>query len=237
VDGSLVQRLLVGIGGMLRATWLLLRGRVDVLHVHLAHGGSVIRKAMPLWAARLVRVPAVVHAHSYDFGGWFDRQPARVQAVVRRLLVADQWVVLGTGHVDEYASRLGLPPGRISVLHNAVRIPDTSVAQAGVERVHAVALGRLGVRKGSYDVIAALGALDETARGRLHLTFAGDGEVEEVRAAVTAAGLDETIEWRAGLIRRLVTNCFRLQAFSYYPAMTKVCRWRCWRRWRTDWCR
>jgi glycosyltransferase involved in cell wall biosynthesis len=193
LDGSLAQRLWVGIGGMLRASGLLRRGRVDVLHVHLAHGGSVIRKAVPLRAARQVGVPAVVHAHSYDFGGWFDRQPTRVQAVVRRMLVADQWVVLGTGHVDEYASRLGLVPGRITVLHNAVRIPDTAVAQSGIERVHAVALGRLGVRKGSYDVIAAVGTLDETVRSGLRVTFAGDGEVEEVRAAVAAAGLQETI--------------------------------------------
>jgi glycosyltransferase involved in cell wall biosynthesis len=193
VDGPVWQRLVVGVGGMLRAGWLVLRGRVDVLHVHLAHGGSVIRKALPLWAARLVGVPAVIHAHSYDFGGWFDRQPAPVRAAVRRMLVADYWMVLGTGHVDEYASRLAVDRERITVLHNAVRLPDNPVAQAGVERVHAVALGRLGARKGSYDVIAALGELDEPVRSRLRVTLAGDGEVAQVRAAVTAAGLDDTI--------------------------------------------
>jgi glycosyltransferase involved in cell wall biosynthesis len=193
VDTSVPRRLVVGVSGMLRAAWLLLRGRADVLHVHLAHGGSVIRKALPLSAARLVGVPAVVHGHSYDFGGWFDRLPPLAQAVVRRLLVADRWVVLGERHVDEYASRLRLDHSRIGVLHNAVRIPDTPVDQSGVERVHVVALGRLGARKGSYDLIAAVEALDETARGRMRLTLAGDGEVEEVRAAAAAAGLSETI--------------------------------------------
>jgi glycosyltransferase involved in cell wall biosynthesis len=193
VDASRAQRLWVGVRGMLRASWLVLRGRVDVLHVHLAHGGSVIRKAMPLWAARLAGVPAVVHGHSYDFGGWFDRQPPRGQAAVRRMLVADHWVVLGDRHVDEYATRLRVDRSRISVLHNAVRIPDTPVTQSGIERVHAVALGRLGVRKGSYDLIAAVAALDDAVRHRLQVTLAGDGEVDEVRAAVTAAGLDDTI--------------------------------------------
>jgi glycosyltransferase involved in cell wall biosynthesis len=193
VDSSVLRRLLVGIGGMLRASWLVLRGHADVLHVHLAHGGSVIRKALPLWAARLAGIPAVVHAHSYDFGGWFDRQPPLSRAAVRRMLLADQWVVLGKGHVDEYASRLRLDRGRISVLHNAVRVPDAPVAQSGIERVHAVALGRVGVRKGSYDVVAAVGALDATVRRRLQVTLAGDGDVEGVRAAVNAAGLDATI--------------------------------------------
>lgn len=194
VDSSVWRWLLVGVCGMLRASWLLLCGRTDVLHVHLAHGGSVVRKALPLWAARLAGVPSVIHGHSYDFGGWFDRLPRLGQALVRRTLVADRWVVLGKRHVDEYASRLRLADGRIGVLHNAVEIPACAVTLSGVDRLHAVALGRLGVRKGSYDVIAAVGALDEAVPTGLRVTLAGDGEVDEVRAAVAAAGLGQTVD-------------------------------------------
>jgi len=193
IDGARWQRLATGVHGMLRAAWLVLAGRTDIVHVHLAHGGSVVRKALPLAAARLVGLPAVIHCHSYDFGGWFDRLMPFGRAMVRRVLVADQWLVLGERHVEEYAGRLQLTDDRISVLHNAVRIPDNPVDQSAVRRVHAVTLGRLGVRKGSYDVIAAVGALDEKLRSQLRVTLAGDGEVDEVRAAVTAAGLDQTI--------------------------------------------
>ncbi len=193
IEGSFWYRRWVGVSGMVRATWLVLRGRADILHVHLAHGGSVVRKALPLAAARMVKVPTVVHAHSYDFSGWFDRLPALVQRLVRRALVADRWLVLGTRHVEEYAVRLGVSTDRIWVLNNAVAMPSHSVAQSDVERVHAVSLGRLGVRKGSYDLIDAVGRLDSSLRGRLRLTLAGDGEVDEVRAAVRAAGLSETI--------------------------------------------
>jgi glycosyltransferase involved in cell wall biosynthesis len=194
VDSSLWRRLAVGVYGMLRAAWLVLRGDADILHVHLAHGGSVIRKALPLWAARLAGVPAIVHAHSYDFGGWFDRLPPYGQRVVRRLLVADHWLVLGERHVEEYASRLRLDHSRISVLHNAVRMPEAPVNQAVTGRVHAVALGRLGVRKGSYDLIAAVAALDPKVRARLQVTLAGDGEVDEVRTAAAAAGVSDTVD-------------------------------------------
>jgi glycosyltransferase involved in cell wall biosynthesis len=197
IEGSVWQRLTLSVHGMLRASWLVLRRRTDVLHVHLGaagHGGSVVRKAVPLWAARVVGIPAVIHGHSYDFGGWFDRLPAVGRRLVRRLLIADRWVVLGRRHVDEHASRLLVPDGRISVLHNAVRIPDVPVGQSGVERVHAVTLGRLGARKGSYDLVAAVGMLDEDIRDRLRVTLAGDGEIDAVRAAVSAAGLEQTIQ-------------------------------------------
>lgn len=193
VEGSRWQRLATSVSGMLRASWLVLAGRADVLHVHLAHGGSVVRKALPLLAARLVGLPAVIHGHSYDFGGWFDRVAPLGQALVRRVLVADHWLVLGERHVREYADRLRLSDDRIDVLHNAVQIPFDPVSQSDLRPVHAVALGRLGVRKGSYDLIAAVGALDGRVRSRLRVTLAGDGEVDEVRAVVAAAGLQETI--------------------------------------------
>jgi glycosyltransferase involved in cell wall biosynthesis len=193
IEGSRWQRLATSVYGMLRATWLVLSGRTDILHVHLAHGGSVVRKALPLAAARLVGLPAVIHGHSCDFGGWFDRLTPLGRAAVRRLLVADQWLVLGERHVQEYASRLRLSDDQIRVLHNAVRIPVTAVDQSGARRVHAVTLGRLGVRKGSYDLVAAVDALDERVRSQLRVTLAGDGEVDEVRAAVGAARLAETI--------------------------------------------
>jgi glycosyltransferase involved in cell wall biosynthesis len=194
VDRSRWIKLLVGVLGMLHASWLLLRGRAQVLHVNMAHGGSVLRKMVPLSVARLAGVPAVIHGHSYDFGGWFDRLPSPARAAVRRVLVADHWLVLGERHVDEYGIRLRLIGDRISVLHNAVRIPETAVTQSGVERVHAVALGRMGVRKGSYDIVSAVGALDRSVRRRLRVTLAGDGEVDGVRTAVAAAGLGDTIE-------------------------------------------
>lgn len=192
-EGSRWHRLSVGCGGMLRAAWLVLRRRVDVLHVHLAHGGSVVRKALPLAAARLVGVPAVIHAHSYDFGGWYDRLPRVLRGAVRRVLVADRWLVLGERHVGEYGSRLGLRNDRIGVLHNAVRIPDAPTTQTGVKPIHAVALGRLGERKGSYDIVAAVAALPQPVRERLRVTLAGDGEVDELKALVTQAGLSDTV--------------------------------------------
>ena len=193
VDAGPWRRLSAGVSGMLRSAWVILRGRADVVHVHLSHGGSVIRKAAPLLAARRAGVPAIVHGHSFDFGGWFDRVPAAGQRLVRAALPADRWVVLGADHRTEYAARLRLPEHRIDVLHNAIAIPDRAVDQSARGRVHAVMVGRLGARKGSYDVVAAVAQLPPALRARLRVTLAGDGEIAAVRAAVRAAGLTDTV--------------------------------------------
>lgn len=195
IDGTVGQRLRAGLAGMARGVLAVLRGRVDVVHVHLSHGGSVVRKAPVLWAARVRGVPAVVHGHSFDFGGWVAGLPAPARPLVRAALPADRWLVLGTGLAEEYAAAMALPRGAVEVLYNPVPpVPDHGDDGALVDGVvRAVALGRLGVRKGSYDLVAAVAALPPAVRARLHLTLAGDGEVDEVRAAVAAAGVGDAV--------------------------------------------
>jgi glycosyltransferase involved in cell wall biosynthesis len=202
IDGSVWQRLSVGLRGMVLGSWLAFRGHADVLHVHLSHGGSVVRKALPLLAARRAGIPAVVHGHSFDFGGWFDRLPRRAQKIVRAALPADRWLVLGDRHLEEYSTRLAILPERIQVLHNAIRLSDQAVSQSAEGCVHAVMVGRLGERKGSYDVVAAVQALRPDLRRRLRVTLAGDGEVDAVTAAVEAAGLGGTIRIAGWLCER-----------------------------------
>lgn len=193
VDSSRAQKLTVGVRGVLRGTWAVLRGRVDIVHVHLSHGGSVVRKAFPLLAARRAGVAAVIHGHSFDFGGWFDALPPTAKRLVPAVLPADRWLVLGSSHVVEYRTRLGIPADRIQVLHNAIPLPERAVCQAARDRVHVAVVGRLGDRKGSYDVVAAVAALDPQIRRRLRVTLAGDGEIDGVAAAVADAGVGDTV--------------------------------------------
>ena len=50
----------------------------------------------------------------------------------------------------------------------------------------AVALGRLGQRKGTYDILDAVAQLPNAVRERLAIVLAGDGDVAEVRARADA---------------------------------------------------
>ncbi|WP_170915027.1 MULTISPECIES: glycosyltransferase family 4 protein [unclassified Mycobacterium] len=192
VDAARWRWLWVGVRGMIVSSWFVLTGHIDVLHVHLGHGGSVARKAVPLWAARLRGVPALIHAHSFDFAGWYREQRAAVQRGVRWGLRADQWIILGRDLADEYTACLQLDPSRVSVLRNPVRIPEqTAISPGGI--LTAVSLGRLGRRKGTYDIIRATSALAPEIRAALHIHLAGDGEVEQARTAVTSAGVADVI--------------------------------------------
>lgn len=194
VDSSPVVRLSIGVWGMLKASVLVLCGRVDVLHAHFSQGGSIARKAVPLFFARLRGVATIVHCHGANFFEWMDELPSPARRAVRAGLRADYCLVLGQSQVDECSKSLGFDDSNICVLYNPVVVPPHPPVRHCRGELKAVSLGRLGARKGTYDLIRAIGLMPEDVRADLRITLAGDGEVDQAREFVHRNGLDDAID-------------------------------------------
>ncbi|HEY2194954.1 MAG TPA: glycosyltransferase family 4 protein [Actinomycetospora sp.] len=192
-----LRRLGLMVGGIGRALTLVLGGRVDVVHLHVAKGLSALRKGVIVAAARSRGVPTVLHTHAGAFADWFDGLPAPLRRLVAWLLRADRVVVLAPGAREVYTSRLGLPDDRVVMLANPVEWPATVPERdPHTGTVEALFLGRLIDRKGVFDLVDALAGLQAAHRRRLHVTLAGHGDADAVRRAVAGHGLDATVAVR-----------------------------------------
>jgi glycosyltransferase involved in cell wall biosynthesis len=194
VEGSALVRLratLLGVGGALLR---LLSGRIDVAHVHLSKRSSVLRKGLIVTVARALGVSTVVHAHAGPFAAWFDHLPRPAQALVRWLLVADRLVVLGEADLQAYGTRLRAAPERMLVMPNPVEWPEVVPERDSGGPVVAAFLGWLDASKGVFDLIQAVGRLDDEHRRRLRLVVAGHGDDDVVRTAVRDAGCADVVE-------------------------------------------
>lgn len=194
VDASLAVRLWIGITGMLTASALLLFGFADVLHVHYSLRGSIVRKSVPLFVARLRGVPTIVHCHSSRFFTWLDGLSPLLRRAVAAALRADYSVVLGQSHLEELCARLKFDESNTRVLYNPVVMHAAAPPPRPRQPLRMVSLGRLGASKGSYDLVQAIGMLPNAVRANLRVTLAGDGEVEQVRRYVRARGLADIID-------------------------------------------
>ncbi|OSC28844.1 hypothetical protein B8W69_10785 [Mycobacterium vulneris] len=194
VDASITTRLWTAISGALKACALLVFGFADVLHVHYSWRGSIARKSVPLFVARLCGVPTIIHGHSTQFFPWFDELPPLLRRAVRAALRADYSVVLGQSHVKESCASLGFDEANTRVLYNPVVMPAVAPAPRTGQPLRIVSLGRLGANKGSYDLVRAIGMLRNEIQTDLRFTLACDGEVDQVRAFVRANALDDIID-------------------------------------------
>lgn len=192
-DGDRVARVRVALRGTAGVLLRLARRRTDVLHLHVSFKGSAVRKGVLITLARAFRVPTVLHAHGSEFVAWFDALPGAAQLLFRQGLRASAVVVLSENLRPEYASRLRLPLDRITAVENPVDLPAVAARHEGADPVSLVFLGRFGHRKGIFDLVSAIGSLPDEVRTRLRVVAAGDGQVAEVRQAVSLLRLEHIV--------------------------------------------
>ena len=160
-----------------------------IVHIHFASRGSALRK---LFLANMViraRRPLILHAHGASFDQFHRSLPAPVRSLVCRVLQqASVLIALSSQWRDFYVHECEVSPSQVVVLPNPVRVPSRVPDRAGRTQVQFLHLGRLGKRKGGYDVVNAFAALPDALRDRARLVLAGDGDVEGMKKLAAPFG-------------------------------------------------
>jgi len=202
-----------------RLAAILKEHRVDVAHCH--NWGGLVDTVI---AAKLARRPVLHTQHGLDYG--FSDSPdhlrSRLRTVLKTLACQGVGKVATVSHeVAQMVTReWRVPPGRVSVVHNGVRVP---LPGQGVE-VRArwrqelgigesdVLIGTVAVFRPVKDLHTMLEAMalmrKETSRARLVLMGAGP-QKEELEAAVKRLGLESVVHFPG----------FRRDASQLLPAL------------------
>jgi glycosyltransferase involved in cell wall biosynthesis len=160
-----------------------------IVHIHFASRGSTLRKMILAEMVARAGRPLILHAHGSEFDEFHRKLPAAVRRNVNRSLQrANVFITLSTQWRDFYIRECELSPSQVVVLANPVRVPNEVPARDGRKEVQFIGLGRLGERKGTYDLVNAFVGLPEALRNRSRLVLAGDGDVEGVRKLAAPAG-------------------------------------------------
>jgi len=194
IEGSLLLKIRVfsqAVGGLL---WKLLSQRVDVVYIHMSQGGSTVRKSILVLIAALFQKPIVMHTHGSRFRQFYSNLPFVAQRLLswifrrcaRFIVLSDSWKVF-------YTKTVGLSPTSVVVLSNPVKLPPHVPPRSASKQVTFLFLGRIGSRKGAFDLIRAYAAMPADLRDQAHLIVAGDGEVDAARQLVDSLGLTDAI--------------------------------------------
>lgn len=160
-----------------------------IIHIHFASRGSALRKLILAEMVTRASRPLVLHAHGAEFDLFYRRLPSAVRRNVNRTLQrANVFITLSTQWRDFYSEECEVSPSQIVVLPNPVRVPAAVPDRASRDTVQFLHLGRLGERKGAYDLVNAFAGLPEGLRNRARLVLAGDGDVEGVRKMAQPLG-------------------------------------------------
>ncbi len=149
------------------------RVKPDVVHIHMAHGLSILEKsALAVLAAR-AGIPAVVHLHGAGLDADLAAMPAWRRLRVDRALAPPHALVALSGGMASRIHAL-LPSVRITVIPNAVRLM-TPPPPHGLTTVFGF-LGFMDGRKGECSLLEAFARIPAWPnRPPVSLLLAGDG--------------------------------------------------------------
>lgn len=195
VDGGRLAKLVAALGGYVRVIVALIRQDAPLLHVHLASRASFWRKSVICLLAMLWRRPYVLHVHGGDFGKFYDQECGVFAKWLARTLLTRATLVLALAQLwREVLGRIA-PEARIRVLYNSVSIPGRAPRVANsAEPERVLYCGRLGVRKGTMDLITAFARVSSQFR-EARLICAGDGDIAGAEKLATELGIAERVSF------------------------------------------
>ena len=184
-DGGAAAKLRTFLGALLRFAWMLLRGRVALLHVHTASRASFWRKSLFLTLAWVAKVPAVLHLHGGEFRIFYGQEcgPLR-QGFIRWVFNRCARVVVLSEAWRDWVRSISSNP-HVDVVRNPVMLPPQVAEWAQRVPGQVLCLGRMNRGKGSYDLLQAVAI----APAALNIRFGGDGEADKVRARADELGI------------------------------------------------
>lgn len=192
IDGNIAIRLLYSVYGYLK--FLIIYKKYDLFHIHTASFGSTFRKRIYLNTLKKAGKKTIVHIHGAKYLVFFENlNPSKKKKVVDFLKSANIVISLSDDWKVKFDEIFGLR--NCVSLPNGIDTDEFANAVCNLEEHHNdfLLLGRLGQRKGAYDLIHAT-EIAVKKNPNIKIYMAGDGDVDIVKDMVNQKGLERNIE-------------------------------------------
>jgi len=174
------------------------RDRTPVTHIHTSSYAGFYEKMFFVLIARCLGSRVILHIHGGAFNQFFEESSRVTQQLISRLLLLpERLIVLSKWWANFFRERVNPElEGRMTVLHNAVEVPDLSLdrvmrARSESERFRIVFLGSVGDRKGCRELLEAADRLSGQSDTQFYFLGGGehDGDLERYKTKSRDMGL------------------------------------------------
>lgn len=184
----------------------------DIAHLHVAERGSFWRKRFLMRFFHRHGIKVVLHHHGAEFEDFFANcNENQKRKIIETLNEADVNIVLSERLISMIKSKA--PLSKVEVLYNAVKTYPNNPYSLSARNV--LFLGRLGERKGVFDLLKAIKRIDQIIPEEVMFYLCGDMGEEVVENRVKEFGISHRIgrvgwidgEKKQEILRNTMINC------------------------------
>ena len=192
IDGGLITRTIYSIYAFI--IFCLTKKNYDVYHIHMASRGSTFRKGFYVRVAKKWKKKVIIHIHGAQYMEFYAEQSTcKKKKVLNILQSADMLIALSDSWKKKFEKEFRLT--------NCVSLPNGINTDEFVDTICSMEenrnaflfMGRLGERKGAYDLINAV-QIAAKQNPYIKLFMAGDGEIDKIKEKISQKGLNNFIE-------------------------------------------
>ncbi len=200
-DGSARKKLVIFLRALAVYLAKCLPGRVGFVHIHVSSRASFWRKSFFFLPAFFLHIPTILHLHGSEFAIFYEQESgSRAKRFISHVFNRASRVVVLSEAWQRWVQGMCVNP-HVVAIYNPVTLPAQVTPFETREQQTLLFLGRLGKRKGAYDLVEAVSRLTAEFPD-MKLLMGGDGEVEQVREHVQRLGLEKRVEllgWVTGV--------------------------------------
>lgn len=187
----------------------------EIAHLHTAERGSFFRKAILVRTLKKFGIKTVMHHHAAEFEQFYASLSERGKKYVNDTLkLADINIVLSKNLVSMITEKV--PNAKVKVLYNAVKTYDENPYNQNAKNI--LFLGRLGKRKGIYDLLEAIRRIDNIVDRDVKFYLCGDGDEDNVMKVVKEFGLESRIAHIGWIDRDLKRDILNDTSINVLPS-------------------
>lgn len=176
---------------------IFLKKECDIVHIHMASKGSFCRKSIIVLISKIFNIPIIIHVHGACFKEFYANMNIPMKKYCKYIFKNSNKVIVLTKKWEEFFSKF-VDSEKIEIVSNFISLPDNKIQiekelnnAKSVKKI--LFLGRLGQRKGTYDLIDAVEILNDKNIA-FKLILAGDGEVEICKSKIKAKGIEDKVK-------------------------------------------
>ncbi|MDJ0680783.1 MAG: glycosyltransferase [Xenococcaceae cyanobacterium MO_167.B52] len=174
----------------------LLKGQVDLVHIHVSEGGSVVRKSILALLAFAFSKPVIMHTHGCEFHLFYNKLPRTIKQLLNKVFQnCACLIVLSKSWKNIYIEQCNLKVNQVKVLYNPVAVPQSVYDRTNLDKITFLFLGKINQRKGIFDLLHALAMLPSVTRNKIRAILAGSGEIEKAEALAKELNIESLVEF------------------------------------------
>lgn len=187
-EGSKLKKLLIMIKALLI---YIITFNYNILHVHMSSRASFYRKSIFINISKFYGKKVIIHMHGAEFEKFYrDECNQSNKKYIKKIFDKADKVIALSEEWAEFLKELCCEE-KIQVIYNSIVIPKSD-KNKDYKNNRVLFLGRLGTRKGIYDLIDVIPELIKEDNNII-FNILGDGEIEAVRELCIKRNLSKNV--------------------------------------------